>query len=119
MTELREKHPELSQMCKTEWRKHYRSLTTDEEKRQARSQRAKQVAKKNYIISQHQNKQRADKKEAKLTNIKEKYTDDKFRLLHLTVAELFAKQLQQDLKAAEEDRPTDVSLAAKWAPSPS
>lgn len=41
-----------------------------------------------------------------------------FRLLHVTVARLFAEQLQKDLAALKEGRSTDVSLAAKWAPTP-
>ena len=43
---------------------------------------------------------------------------DKFRLLHLSVAVAFAEQLQKDMGAWEEGRTEDVSLAAKWAPTP-
>ena len=43
---------------------------------------------------------------------------DKFQLLHLSVAVAFAEQLQLDTEALAEGRPKDVSLAAKWAPTP-
>lgn len=43
---------------------------------------------------------------------------DKIRLLHLSVAIAFAEQLQKDVAAWEDGRPEDVSLAAKWAPTP-
>lgn len=42
----------------------------------------------------------------------------KFQLLHLSVAVAFAEQLQLDTEALAEGRPKDVSLAAKWAPTP-
>lgn len=44
--------------------------------------------------------------------------DTVFQLLHLTVAILFAEQLQKDLEALNKDKKSDVSLAAKWAPTP-
>ncbi len=44
--------------------------------------------------------------------------DDVFQLLHMSVAVLFSEQLQKDLVALKEGRATDVSLAAKWAPTP-
>ena len=44
--------------------------------------------------------------------------DGTFRLLHVTVARLFAEQLQKDLAALKEGWSSDVSLAAKWAPTP-
>lgn len=44
--------------------------------------------------------------------------DDVFQLLHLTVAVLFAEQLQKDLEALNKGNKPAVSLAAKWAPTP-
>ena len=44
--------------------------------------------------------------------------DNVFRLLHISVAVLFSEQLQKDLASLKEGKPTDVSLAAKWAPTP-
>jgi len=44
--------------------------------------------------------------------------DDVFRLLHLTVAVLFSEQIQKDLVVLKAGKPSDVSLAAKWAPTP-
>ena len=44
--------------------------------------------------------------------------DDVFRLLHLTVAVLFSEQIQNDLAVLKAGKPSDVSLAAKWAPTP-
>ncbi len=44
--------------------------------------------------------------------------DDVFRLLHLTVAVLFSEQIQKDLAVLKAGKPSDVSLAAKWAPTP-
>ncbi len=44
--------------------------------------------------------------------------DDVFRLLHLTVSVLFSEQLQKDLAVLKAGKPSDVSLAAKWAPTP-
>lgn len=44
--------------------------------------------------------------------------DDVFQLLHLTVAVLFAEQLQKDLEALNKGNRPAVSLAAKWAPTP-
>ena len=41
-----------------------------------------------------------------------------YRLLHISVAVAFAQQLQQDLVALKEKRLGDISLAAKWAPTP-
>ncbi len=43
---------------------------------------------------------------------------DKIQLLHLSVAVAFAEQLQLDSEALAEGRLKDVSLAAKWAPTP-
>ncbi len=43
---------------------------------------------------------------------------DKFQLLHLSVTVAFAEQLQLDTEALAEGRLKDVSLAAKWAPTP-
>jgi len=43
---------------------------------------------------------------------------DKFQLLHFSVAVAFAEQLQLDTEALAEGRLKDVSLAAKWAPTP-
>ncbi len=45
-------------------------------------------------------------------------TDDVFRLLHLTVVALFSEQIQKDLAVLKAGKPSDVSLAAKWAPTP-
>ena len=39
-------------------------------------------------------------------------------MLHLSVAVAFAEQLQLDTEALAEGRLKDVSLAAKWAPTP-
>lgn len=64
-------------MCKTEWRKHYRSLKTEEEKEQARAERAKQIAEKTRIISEHQLQQRQDKHKQASSNIATKYGDGK------------------------------------------
>ena len=44
--------------------------------------------------------------------------DATFRLLHVNVARLFAEQLQKDMDAFREGKSSDVSLAAKWAPTP-
>ena len=44
--------------------------------------------------------------------------DNVFRLLHISVATLFTQQLQKDLLALREGKPSEVSLAAKWAPTP-
>ena len=44
--------------------------------------------------------------------------DVTFQLLHLAVAVLFAEQLQKDLEALKKGKNSDVSLAAKWAPTP-
>lgn len=44
--------------------------------------------------------------------------DHVFRLLHISVATLFTQQLQKDLLALREGKPSEVSLAAKWAPTP-
>ena len=44
--------------------------------------------------------------------------DTRYRLLHISVAMAFAEQLQQDLQALKEKRLGNVSLAAKWAPTP-
>ena len=41
-----------------------------------------------------------------------------FQLLHLSVAVLFAEQLQKNLEALKMGKKSDVSLAAKWAPTP-
>ena len=46
------------------------------------------------------------------------HADNVFQLLHLSVAVLFAEQLQKDLEALKQDKKSDVSLAAKWAPTP-
>ncbi len=83
MTELKEKHPELVEMCKTEWRKHYRSLATNEEKAEAKAQCVKQVAAKEAIISQHQEQERQDKKGTALRNIGAKLSEGKLQLHHI------------------------------------
>lgn len=44
--------------------------------------------------------------------------DPMYRLLHISVAVAFAQQLQQDLTAVKEKRLGEISLAAKWAPTP-
>ena len=44
--------------------------------------------------------------------------DNVFRLLHTRVAILFSEQLQKDLASLKQGKPADVSLAAKWAPTP-
>ena len=44
--------------------------------------------------------------------------DNVVRLLHISVAVLFSEQLKKDLSSLKEGKPTDVSLAAKWAPTP-
>ncbi|GAQ77987.1 hypothetical protein KFL_000060520 [Klebsormidium nitens] len=41
-----------------------------------------------------------------------------YRALHDTVADVFAEQLARDVDSLRAGRPYDVSLAAKWAPSP-
>lgn len=46
------------------------------------------------------------------------FSADKFQMLHLSVAVAFAEQLQLDTEALAEGRLKDVSLAAKWAPTP-
>lgn len=46
------------------------------------------------------------------------HADNVFQLLHLSVAVLFAEQLQKDLEALKQGNKSDVSLAAKWAPTP-
>ena len=43
---------------------------------------------------------------------------DNIQLLHVSVAVAFAEQLQLDTEALAEGRLKDVSLAAKWAPTP-
>ncbi|BFI32429.1 hypothetical protein MPTK2_4g05880 [Marchantia polymorpha subsp. ruderalis] len=46
------------------------------------------------------------------------YTSDpKFQALYLAVAKVFASRLLQDVKALQEGRLFEISLAAKWAPS--
>ncbi|CAM6096645.1 unnamed protein product [Calypogeia fissa] len=40
-----------------------------------------------------------------------------FRNLYLKIADVFAGRLKKDLKALQQDRLFDVSLAAKWVPS--
>ena len=75
IAELKEKHPTLIQMCKTEWRKHYRSLKTEEDKKQARAERAKQTAEKTRIISQHQLQHKREKHKQASSNIAAKYAD--------------------------------------------
>ncbi|KAL3687731.1 hypothetical protein R1sor_014040 [Riccia sorocarpa] len=46
------------------------------------------------------------------------YTSDpKFQALYLAVAKVFANQLLEDLKAFNDGKPFEISLAAKWAPS--
>ncbi|KAL0025081.1 hypothetical protein WJX79_005924 [Trebouxia sp. C0005] len=134
--ELQEKHPELNNMCAQDWRKHYRSLKTEAEREEARAQRAKQAAEKAQIISKHQAQQRQKKKKQLSSNVTIKYADggqhslfglnheslvqgtNKFQLLRLSVAVAFAEQLQLDSEAFTEGRLKDVSLAAKWAPTP-
>ncbi|GAQ77995.1 hypothetical protein KFL_000060610 [Klebsormidium nitens] len=41
-----------------------------------------------------------------------------YRALHDAVADVFAEQLARDVESLRSGRPYDVSLAAKWAPSP-
>ena len=41
-----------------------------------------------------------------------------YRLLHISVAAAFAQQLQLDSAALKDKRLGDISLAAKWAPTP-
>lgn len=75
MTELKAKHPEVTKMCKKEWRKHYRSLETEEAKKEARVERAKQTAEKERIISEYQLQQKQDKRKQASSNIAVKYAD--------------------------------------------
>ena len=42
-------------------------------------------------------------------------TDEKYRMLHIRVASLFAEALKKDLSAMKEEK--GVSLASKWAPT--
>lgn len=77
IAELKEKHPSLVEMCKTEWRKHYRSLKTEEDKKQARAERAKQTAERTRIISKHQLRQKQNKLKQASSNIAMKYADGK------------------------------------------
>ncbi|KAL3156944.1 hypothetical protein ABBQ38_001203 [Trebouxia sp. C0009 RCD-2024] len=119
ISQLKEKHPSLIKMCKKEWRKHYRSLKTEEDRAKARAERAKQTAEKAKIINNHQLEQRQAKHQQSSTNMAFKYADERFRLLHLSVAIAFAEQLQRDTAAWAAGRYEDVSLAAKWAPTPS
>lgn len=79
IAELKKKHPTLVQMCKTQWRKHYRSLKTEEDKKQARAERAKQTAEKTRIISEHQLQQKQNKLKQASSNVAMKYADGKER----------------------------------------
>lgn len=67
----------LIKMCKTEWRKHYRSLKTADDRRQAKSERAKQTAEKMRIISEDQLQQRRNKHKQASSNMSTKYADGK------------------------------------------
>ncbi|DBA76510.1 TPA: hypothetical protein ACH3X2_008568 [Trebouxia sp. C0005] len=111
--------PELKQMRKKSFRKYLRSLKTEEEKEAAKAERAKQTAKKHQLISDFVASRKKKKKAGNAGNAIKKITeDDVFRLLHLTVAVLFSEQIQKDLASLKAGKPSDVSLAAKWAPTP-
>lgn len=59
--------------------------------------------------------------EIRIKNARDRFNNDKkYRYFHLKIAELFAKQLIDDLKVVNSSTNNDkktISLAAKWAPS--
>jgi hypothetical protein len=84
------------------------------------------------LTIQEQEETKAIEKEKRKANLINKLTNDKYyKLLHVTIARLFARQLQEDLnnlKTAEKLRSQGnvaeavkherrISLAAKWAPN--
>ncbi|DBA81625.1 TPA: hypothetical protein ACH3X1_007381 [Trebouxia sp. C0004] len=111
--------PELQQMRKKSFRKYMKKLKTEDEKEAAKADRAKQTAKKHQLISDFVASRKMKKKPRNARNAIKKFAeDDVFRLLHLTVAVLFSEQIQKDLAVLKAGKPSDVSLAAKWAPTP-
>lgn len=75
MTELKEKHPNLVEMRERDWRKHYRSLKTEEDKAQARAERTKQTTEKAKIIMSYQLQQRQAKRQQSSKNMASQYAD--------------------------------------------
>ncbi|KAL3152371.1 hypothetical protein ABBQ32_001429 [Trebouxia sp. C0010 RCD-2024] len=110
--------PEVKQMRKKSFRKHLRKLTTDEERQEAKEERARQTARKQQLIADYVASRKKAKKFGNTENLIKLISEEPvFQLLHLTVAVLFAEQLQSDLETLKKGE-SNVSLAAKWAPTP-
>lgn len=74
ITEAAEKHPELKDMCKRTYRKHFASLKDEDQKVQAKGLRARQVQAKQKIIDQHIKTQKQAKAVQLKINAQAKYT---------------------------------------------
>ncbi|KFH48748.1 hypothetical protein ACRE_003540 [Hapsidospora chrysogenum ATCC 11550] len=97
--------------------------TTPEEKptqgvaSEAENPEAESAAKRSLTWQEKRLEVRTNRHQAAVKAFEENHV---FRALHLTVARLFAEQLEADLKALRGDDPKarrTISLCAKWAPS--
>lgn len=90
----------------------------------AEEQQAMLKARKEAIDAQ-QAKQRQEQREAKMNKRAKRHdrivdlltNNTHYRVLHCTVARLFAAQLRKDLELLKASKVNELSLAAKWAPS--
>ena len=72
--EAAENHPELKEMCKKAYRKHFTALKDEDQKVQARDLRTHQVDAKQKIIDQHVKAQKQAKAMQLKANAQAKYT---------------------------------------------
>ena len=83
LAEVKEKHPELKDMTTNQYRKHYNSLNTEEQRAEAQRLRAKQVQAKDNIINRYYTEQKQAKKMLVKQNAVSKYTQGQCSFAHL------------------------------------